>query len=261
MEKKIYRKSSETQDSENQNTWLHRIDIHELLTTICLCLTWGGLSYLSPQPLEIPPNDSLSSFPYFRSPTIPVYAIGLICFPMIWFVIGIFYIITKKFPRSFRYFHFWSAIWIEMSIVAFANIIVSLLNFYIGRARPDFYARCGSEATPQSCHILSKKDLDEELRSFPSAHAASAMAALLYLSLFLQKINLFKPTWVTVFCGLFIILAFWIGSTQIKQYKHHIDDVFAGFFIAIVSCLFIWNGSHKRIFRKQDEQYSEIPPL
>jgi hypothetical protein len=97
-------------------------------------------------------------------------------------------------------------------------------------------------------------DLNDERKSFPSVPAATAVSSGLFLALFVQKIVLRRPGWVSCVALLFVWFAMWIGTVEIRLFKNHTDDVVAGFVVGAICTAVIWNGSIKRIFRKLREE-------
>jgi membrane-associated phospholipid phosphatase len=177
-------------------------------------------------------------------------ALALLSFLLVWLlIIGAFFV-RRRLQNVLHSFNPWAAIWIQISRVVFSNIVISILNIYVGRVRPDFYRRCGSEATADSCPMLSNADdLNDEWKSFPSVPAATTVSSTLFFALFFQKIVLRRPTWVSCLALLFVA----VGTVEIRLFKYHTDDVVAGFLIGAICTAVIWNGSIKRIFRKLRE--------
>ncbi|OHT08023.1 PAP2 superfamily protein [Tritrichomonas foetus] len=179
-----------------------------------------------------------------------IIIVACICFPAVALILVLFYFLGQKYPKYFNSFRIWTSIWILVTIVAISNIIVTLQNIYIGKVRPDFFSQCGSDIRdPRECSILNRKDRIDEMSSYPSNDSASIVSSLLYLALLLEKACVKRPAWATVLCILFFIIGLLAGSFPIKTFRAHFDDVVAGFFIGILCCAIIWNGSVKRIFR------------
>lgn len=238
--------------------WFHTIDIAELVCAIVVSVIWGGLSFIRPNDLAIPDGDSQSSYPYIEGEVFPTLWMALTVFGVAWITIWGFYFLKKKFPRYFRKFNPFSAMWIHITCISLTNIVTSMLSIYVGRVRPDFYKRCGKTATVETCSVLTESEIAEELRSFPSSHAATSLAGFLFLTLLIQKATLVRPSYVSCLYMIGTILAFWIGATRIRSYKSHIDDVVGGFVVAAVCTGVIWNGSFKRIFRHLKEEHSDV---
>ncbi|OHT17525.1 PAP2 superfamily protein [Tritrichomonas foetus] len=247
---------------KQKHSLLHKIDGNDLLTAIIVILIWIGLSFISPQTLYVPYNDSLSSYPYIDDDLISPIIYSIIIFPGSWLFISIFYIISKflNFGQqdTFRKFHFWTAIWIHLISVVLTVDVIAFLNIFVGRVRPNFYARCGKITDPNECDVLSKYQFDNERKSFPASDPGAIMASMLFLTLLLQKMCLRRPSWVSCLSMIFVAFAFIAGSTCIREYKNHADDVVAGFAIGAIICSTLFYGSHKRIFRHLKEEPSDV---
>jgi hypothetical protein len=63
-------------------------------------------------------------------------------------------------------------------------LTLSLVKNYVGMFRPSFYEGCGFNASSWQC---TKPDTADSRRAFPSAHAGSAFATLLFATLYLLK--------------------------------------------------------------------------
>lgn len=244
--------------TRSRGRWFRAIDISELICSLVVSVIWGCLSLVRPNPLFIPEGDSLSSFPYVEHDPLPTVWLAVTVFGSVSAVIWVMFFVRRKFELTFRQFNAWSATWIHVTSVGVTNIVVSLLNIYVGRVRPDFYKRCGTSATPDTCSVLSAHQISEEMKSFPSAHAATALSGFLFMTLFLQKLTRSVHTWTTCIYLLPVILGFWIGAMRIRAYKNHTDDVIGGFVIAAICTGVIWHGSCRRIFRKLHQEQSEV---
>ncbi|OHS98424.1 PAP2 superfamily protein [Tritrichomonas foetus] len=237
---------------------LFKINANDLLCAIITVLLWAGLSFITPSTMYIPINDPQSSFPY-KTDLIPSYILDILIFPVAWLFLLIFYVISKTSKNKFRTIHFWTVLWLHIISVSTTNISTTVLNIWVGRVKPDYFARCGPNVHPDQCDILNKKQIAEEKKSFPSSDAAAMMASMTFLSFMLMKMCRQRPSWVTCICLLFIIFALWAGSIQISDHKSHPDDVIAGFVCGFSVCAFIWNSSYKRIFRQICEEPSDAP--
>jgi hypothetical protein len=218
-----------------------------------------GLFFVHPSSIYVPPYDSLSRFPGDGRSVIPAMWLGVIAFPAGWVVILSASVARRRLPTIFRKFRVWPTIWIQMSCVISANVVASLLSVYLGRVRPTFYSKCGSTATPDRCPTLSAEQLIHEKKSFPSFTATTAMSSSLFLTLFVQKIVLRRPVWVSCGCLAFVVLGMWIGATELTTFQCHVDDVVAGFVIGAVCTGLIWVGSIGKIFRHLKDERTDDP--
>lgn len=94
--------------------------------------------------------------------------------------------------------------------VLFASIVVHILKFAIGRARPPLYDTEG---------VLGFRPFDGDFlyMSFPSAHATHIGALFMSLALLFPRFRL-----------LFLGLALWLGATRVIIGVHYPSDVAAG---------------------------------
>ena len=221
-----------------------------MVCTIILSGIWLGMTFVNPKHLYIPKEDSLSSYPYSEHATISQLILAVLCFPFVWLVFLIFYLLRKKFQNAFKNFSLWSTIWIQINSVVLSNIASLVVALFVGRVRPDFYSRCGRSSSPDTCTVLSNEEIREELHSFPSSETATAISGLLFCTLFIQAVFKQKSSYVSILALCFTVLALWIGAMFIHDYKYHTDDVVCGFFIGALCTFINWNGSKKRIFIK-----------
>lgn len=239
-------------------TFLEKLDITELACMILSVCTWIGLSFLTPFHLHLPSENAEYRYPYKSKEIIPILVLILITFPCIWIFFVVLHFIHTRFPKFFKHFNIFPCLWTHVTTVAVTNSVVLFIQNFVGRAGPDFYDRCGSTATPDTCSFLDKNDLNDLLRSFPSTHSASAISSFLFLSLFLQKLIKAKSTPLIILQSFPIIVGFWIGATRIRDYKSHPSDVIGGFIVGITICLVFWKTTKKVIFKKfADEEKPE----
>jgi membrane-associated phospholipid phosphatase len=116
-----------------------------------------------------------------------------------------------------------------------------LFKGFVGLARPDLYAQCGYNATFAECKEKIGHAADNAFKSWPSGHSSIAMSGFLFPALFGQRLVKVKQLWVSVLFSAFIVFAFYLATTRVKDFRHHTDDVLAGFFIG--SCSRSWFGT------------------
>ena len=243
---------------EFKNFW-EKIDGNNLIVGVGSCILWALLSLIKPNPLYFPPNDANSAFPHAEKSTLPTVVIGVILVLISAVVIALAYFLQKKYPTFFNHFRLFTLIWGLAASEGIAGVCVAIFKNMVGRPRPDLYAVCGSNVTsdPSSCPKLSKSEFYDQFRSWPSGHSQTAMSGFLYIGLFVQSFFVSKQMWTSFVGSLFIIFAIYCGSTRIRDYKHHPDDVLAGFFIGFVFTYMIWSRIKKDIF-SNDESKEEI---
>lgn len=245
------------EDTDKIN-WLKSVDIPNLVCMVVTIIAFIAANYVPVKQLYVPENDSLSSFPYPGKEQISTIVCAVIVIVIGIVLIIAFYFISWKVKRYFNQFNPFTAVYTFITVIAVTNVCVNIFKSYVGRPRPDLYARCGTGASINNCPGQTKKVAKDEFKSFPSGHSATAMSGLFFIALFIQKCVKTRKLWVTTLCFLFILLAFYIGATRIRDYKHHTDDVLAGFFVGFLFCYIIWWRTYKEIFPKHKKQKKEI---
>ncbi len=248
--------TSDSQSDFKEIPLYQKLEFSSLVCSLILVLIWGGLTFVSPSYSYIPFSDSLSSFPYKDSSFYELLYFGIGCLPTVWVIFFIFSLMQSNcifYQRYFKRFSMFRSIWAHLMAVAVSNIVVIVMGNYLGRARPDFYARCDTNTNPYQCNVLSKRDLDDELRSFPSFYSATGMSSFLFLSSFLLKIIKNKETIISCICLIPLLLACLVGCKSIKNHKNHTDDVVGGLILGALTEIFIWKGSVKKIFVKENK--------
>jgi undecaprenyl-diphosphatase len=94
--------------------------------------------------------------------------------------------------------------------VAISGIVVNILKYGVGRARPRLFDQTGSFA-------LDFFPGDASWASFPSGHATTAMALGTALALLFPRLR-----WI------FLCLGFWVATSRVFVRAHYPSDVLAG---------------------------------
>ena len=230
--------------------WFKKFDIPGLIFAIFSVIITAVSTVIKPTPLYVPPNDSNSAFPHPGSETIPTWLVIVLIVVIGLITIIVLYFLAQKFPTIFRDFNAFSTVWNLASAVLISTFIVNLLKNMVGRARPDLYALCGHNVTGEagSCPGISESDFNDEYRSWPSGHSSSAMSGFAYLAFFVQRAIAISSPIATFFSCLYILFPLYVGSTRILDFKHHPDDVIAGFFIGFLFAYLIWQRATDDIF-------------
>jgi phosphatidate phosphatase len=169
------------------------------------------------------------------------------------------YFLSNSFPAVLHKFRLCSAIWMCISSWLIVMLITEISKRYVGRPRPDIYARCGKDAEYQQCRSAIGDDADDEFKSWPSGHASMSMFGGAFAGLFFQRVVVSNQLWVAVIGAACTLLGFGVGATRIRDFRHHTDDVLAGLFLGWVCTYGVWSMARKRVF---DVQYFEetAPP-
>jgi phosphatidate phosphatase len=210
-------------------------------------------------PLDVPPNDALSDFPYPGTETVPNALATVFLFLIAAFVIVTFFFLGRSFPEYFRPFHLFKAIWAFLAAWLLVLLTTEGFKNYVGRPRPDIYARCGYNATYAQCEAAIGHLAKDAFKSWPSGHSSNSMCVAAFAGLFFQHAVKVDQLWVAVFGTAFLLYGFGIGATRIRDYRHHPDDVLAGLFIGWVCTYMVWGRARRRIFDEQGEARETIP--
>lgn len=165
----------------------------------------------------------------------------------------------------------WFLMWVIIGFAScqLANLSVTeTLKVLVGRKRPCFFYLCNYKGykTAVDSDDYSSYDLattanrpgniedcrasddntNEAQKSWPSGHASTSFAAMLYCVFFLrfmagQSKGLY---WSNrgLFCCFPMILAIWISVTRIQDYRHHEDDILAGSIIGSLIACAVWKN-------------------
>jgi phosphatidate phosphatase len=229
--------------------WSPSFDLAGLSVVVFLLLVLAIVHLAVPlTPLFVPPNDSLSNFPFPATSTIS----SAMCFILVILVNSAVilptYSLGPRYPDHIRRFNLASAVWTSSSSVLLTVLVTEILKNAVGRARPDIYTRCGHNATYNKCAAAIGKAAADEFKSWPSGHASVSMSGFLHAFLFSQKVIRAEGLWVSVAWSAILVAALWIGATRIRDFRHHTDDVLAGFFVGFLFTWIIWTRNYKRIF-------------
>lgn len=241
----------------HEKRWYQKLDIANGVMAIISCVLWGALWALKPTMLYVPPNDSNSAFPQDKHNELPTAIMGAViaASAVIVFILGV--LLHRFFPKHFHGFHGWTFLWVILAAEGMSGFCVSIFKNYVGRARPDLYAVCGKDVQlndPSSCPNLTKSEYYDEFRSWPSGHSQTAMSGFMVLALFVQRIVRARNLIGTFCAALIVCLGIWCGATRIIDYKHHTDDVLAGFFVGFIFAYLIWHQMEGNLFYKPEEE-------
>ena len=212
------------------------IDYHllDFFILIILMVVWAYMNRVTPKRLFIPKKDPRFNYPHYNSGItetqnlIVVLAVPLVIYTLLYILLKVG--VNLKYLKNFD---FLLVIIGHVGSIVVSNIFANILKLQVGRPRPDFFTVLGSDATSEIIcpDDFDKKAFNEEFKSFPSGHSASAMSGTLFLILFLSKAIRSKQFWVKFLILLLFIYPYMVGSTRITQYRHHPDDVIMGLFV------------------------------
>lgn len=223
------------------------IDIPNLLVAIASIISWQCVTTSKTHPQYVPPNSQQFSYPNTKEQAFTRQVLEYTVFFVGLDIILLLFLLHRFLPKYFYPIRFFSTCWIFLACVGLCNTIANSLKGFVGRPRPDMYSVCGDNANYDTC--ISKKR-DKEFISWPSTHASMSMSGLLFSSLIMLG-SFRKPhLYLIVIALLPTALSIYIGATRIREYKHHTEDVTAGFFFgALFANIFFWSMK-KKIFPK-----------
>lgn len=238
------------EELEKRDDWLAKISLPELVA-----FSISGLMllvvYLSVpmNPLMVPDNDSLSKFPHVRKVKMPDMMVVLLAIVIPIAIFIACYLLGNKVNSVFSNFHLMRVIWVFGIVITNILTITELMKRYVGRARPDIYNACKENNVQfENCTKLSINDKNDQFKSWPSGHSSVAMGSFLFTALFTHKVIMLKSIFKIFISLLFILFAFYIGATRIRDFRHHTDDVIAGLFLGYIISSIIWKKTEKSIF-------------
>ena len=140
----------------------------------------------------------------------------------------------------------------------------------IGWPRPNFIAHCQPNVTCNASNKLTyitnfkclnlntQEELEDILKSFPSAHASFAAYVAFFLAFYIQeRFRVFPNTFKTVigpFLQLSIISIFyWSALTRVSDFVHHPVDVLAGLLLGTIVA--IWARLQLKCLLNEIDQY------
>lgn len=223
---------------------LNQIDFVGFIFALISIILWRIFMEKSPNPIYVPPNFSSINYPLSTS-NISKKILDYIVFIGSISLIFILHFLSNYFT-FLRPFNIISSIWSVITANCIALAFACYFKSYVGWPRPDTYAVCGYNAVYETCNSSKK---NSQFLSWPSYHATQAMSGATFMAFFTQKV--FPPYIFFDMIGISMFFsAIYLGANRIKGYKHHPDDVTAGFLIGFIISFFVWKGSKKRIFPK-----------
>lgn len=256
MDNKEDNHNHESHESGKRVDWIKIFDPINIIPAVVSIVLWSVATYFKLKPLYVPPYDSLSQFPKKGKNTVHNSHVIIINFAILIVLIIAFTLLNFKCSKKiFRSFSPFTAIYAMVTAVCLTGFFTNVLKMYVGRARPDMYAYCGSQtAQYETCTNIKKSKQKGEFVSWPSGHSSNAMSGCLFNCLFLQKAISVRKLWWTTFCSLFLFGAIYVACSRVRDYRHHTDDVLAGLFIGFVVTIFVWQRSYKDIFFKRKNE-------
>jgi membrane-associated phospholipid phosphatase len=248
--------------------WWEAVASFDLLLDLTLCLLIGASTYILPQhhrptPLEAVHNSTLSG-EYVRTRLLDMVDTGdtvsnealILVSTLIPLAVALVLSFASPVLGSVKaWLH--SYLW----TMAVTVLVVTSTKVYCGYWRPRFYDQCGFDDATRAC---TESDYSDAVRSFPSGHASTSVAALLHTSLRLLGASRVghaeyrlplglgasaDATGLVAFCCLLpVLLAWWIAASRVRDNAHHPADVVGGTLIGGASAAFWYSVYFANIF-------------
>ena len=223
------------------------------IADICICcilgIGWYFLSDLKPHHLFIPEKDSLSSFPYKNTGMGGGTNLSIVLIIPTLIYLIIYFI--EKYADDVKYaapFDIIELLCCHYGCVFFSGDICHVLKIYVGRPRPDYYDFIEDHIPDDPKE--HEHELREAFKSFPSGHSCSSASGTLFCTLSLFKLITANDMWCVCLKCIPLIYCFYIGSMRIVEYRHHTDDVIAGFLIGFLFATLFFLASSTHIYER-----------
>ena len=161
--------------------------------------------------------------------------------------------ISVKYSKNKKFLQRWDMIWFECISFLYGYVIAMSLTFWVVKSlkvlvswpRPDFYDRCGMDASNLDnivCISEARDEILKSFKSFPSGHSANLFTSGIVLVYYTwNKLNILEPmkihkfhhTWYIRHFFDFVLLwpvflAAWVAATRIKDHLHTPSDILGG---------------------------------
>lgn len=236
---------------------VHFIDISYCIVSLITLALWLGLSKIKPNKLFFPENDSNSLFPVKKT-SVPFYLVCVIAFGLFNVIFIVLYFLQRKFPEIFKKFSLFTCGWSLLFAVSICNVCVNVAKSYVGRPRPDIISRCEGDPQKNGCSNQTEGKYLDSYKSWPSGHSSTALSSVVFFALFIINCTKRRYVFIDLIACLTVFYGIYVGATRIVEFRHHTDDVLAGFFIGFVFAYFTWNGTKERIFTYDELMSGEI---
>lgn len=194
-------------------------------------------------------DDKSLSYPYREDTIPPIYMYLATCLTPLVLITATEWInwqfLDKTIGNGTQYSTTIRAYTIFLFGITLNQFFVDIPKYFVPELRPNFldvcrpnYTICEGYMTDYECtnKAMSKNDIIDTMRSFPSGHAAICMFSALYTVLYLElrfdiKISRFlKPSMQMAL----LIVSAWAGMTRVSDHKHHLQDVIVGGAIGVM---------------------------
>ncbi|KAF9137612.1 hypothetical protein BGX30_010045 [Mortierella sp. GBA39] len=226
------------------------------------------LDNVTPFKRQFSVEDSSLMYPYKEKETIPTWALIVIAvvFPAV-----LMAVVSLFIRRSSYDFH--NGILGLLLSVSLTIVVTQVVKVTVGKHRPDFIDRCKPMLngvaitrdeplklwTMDVCTTTDHLVFKDGIRSFPSGHASTSFAGLVYLSLWLAgKMHVFDRkgySLKSVILMVPVLTAILVAISRIEDYRHSAADVGWGTVIGIFFAFFAYHQYYPSITRS----HSHIP--
>ncbi|EAY05104.1 PAP2 superfamily protein [Trichomonas vaginalis G3] len=138
--------------------------------------------------------------------------------------------------------------------IASAMLVCAAIGKIVGRPRPDTIAICGGDGSYLTCTgFLDQKQLASQFSSFPATEAAEAMAAAIFLCLYIGELIPYYNNVTSLLMASPIFFAIFVVAACIWDRRNHIDDAVCAMIIGAVMGLISFHTFKKVIKQKKIE--------
>ncbi|KAF9945552.1 hypothetical protein BGZ72_001245 [Mortierella alpina] len=235
----------------NPTTRLYCSYIFDWVFCVLLLVLFFLLDRIQPYHREFSVEDRAIMYEFIPKETIPVWALVLISavFPVV--VIVLVGLGVRRSPYDVH-----NGILGLLVAILLTTMFTQVMKVTVGKHRPDFLARCkpmqnGSPLLQDpplglwNIGVCTQTDaliLKDGMRAFPSGHASTAFAGLVYIALWMGgKMHVFDRRGYSLKSVILIIpilAAILVAITRVQNYRHSGIDVTWGAIIGILFAVF-----------------------
>eukprot|EP00914_Ancora_sagittata_P026534 GHVO01052226.1.p1 GENE.GHVO01052226.1~~GHVO01052226.1.p1 ORF type:complete len:297 (+),score=15.29 GHVO01052226.1:48-938(+) len=243
----------------NMDNWIIQSRLHypiEIGYRIALVILNRIADYQSPIIRAIPQADAvLYSYPASQGEKVPFKPFFAGCIVLYFVLISCMwvkrYFVSGRKRRNLSDGFGTMALAFTLSVIL-ALTIVDTVKLFVGRYRPDFFARCfdtnDMSLWPEDLTFITSckvpKHFVEGRKSFPSGHSALAWSAFVILGLYVyEELSMHKQTIGSLSMALpllFVIPPSIVAASRLTDHRHHATDILAGSIIGTLVSISVY---------------------
>lgn len=267
-------------DRDNSCSKLLRIVTESSLTILLIAAGLFSIGMIEPARGGFFCNDRKLSYPFVEKETVDLAKLGvlILALPNGLILLTETYKQCKKAKRQRRRFIIFNCnipsiivcCYIYLGIFWFGlgvtEMFTKVAKYMSGQLRPNFFDMCkpimpgnttcadpinqNRYITEFVCHKSQKNHHLYADLSFPSGHTSSIFYVMMYLSIYLEV------KWRTIFFRVakvylqffFMLIAWYVALSRVKDHYHHFQDIFVGGLIGIFISIFVTMYLFKEFF-------------